>query len=371
MHRTDCKSEQQGAGQMAQDTGSDEEAALAGAMAGLPQEFAGFAEVYERRIRPQLIEREGERVRAARMARTATWAGGGVGVLGALTGFFALSMPMVAIVSIVIGFAIVAIGRVALERLKKEARTLIVGPVAEHFGLDFTPFPGKVASVLDLRRIGLLPSYDRSSFEDRMTGARNGVDFEFFEAHLKERRTSHSSNGGTRTKYVTVFKGQCLRFDFHKRFFGETLVTRDAGFLNRFGGRKGLERAGLEDPEFEKAFEVYTSDQVEARFLLTPDMMHRLIGLERAFAGSKLRCAFSGQNAFIAMEADNLFEPGSLFKPMDNPARMHRLLEDFSAVFHLIDTLSKGRAREEAARGQPHQIGADETAASERSNSSL
>lgn len=320
------------------------------ALAGLPDDFRGFGHIYQRDIRPALIAREGERVKAADTARKA-WAGAiAVGGIGAALSIWVFGIPQLAILAVVAAAFIGGIGSLPIMRLSGEAKAMLVEPLARSFDLDFAAKPGKVASISDHRRVGLLPSYDRSKFEDRLTGRRGDVDFEFFEAHLEDRRTT-TSNGRTRTRYVTVFRGQCLRLDFHKRFFGETLVTRDAGFFNRFGGRRGMDRARLEDPEFEKAFEVYTTDQVEARFLLTPDMMQALVDLERVFRGKSLRCAFSGAEMFICVEGADLFEPGSLFTPLDNPERVRELLEDFAVVFKLIDTVSRRRQAEEDERG--------------------
>lgn len=325
---------------------------LVAALQELPADLRGFDELYEREIRPQLLARENERIRAADTARKTGWGGAALGIAGALGGFFALGLPIVGILGIFAGLAVIALGRVPLGRLQAQSKGLLVRPVAEKLGLEYDDAPGEHVNLSEHRRLGLLPAYDRSRFEDRLSGARRGVDFEFFEAELKRRKTE-TRNGRTSTRYVTVFEGQCLRFDFHKRFFGETLVTRDAGFFNRFGGKRGMERAGLEDPEFEKAFEVYTTDQVEARFLLTPDMMAKLLELERAFQGKGVRCAFSGEQMLVAVEGDNLFEPGSMFTPLDDPARLRTILEDFSAIFALIDTVSDGREREAANRGAP------------------
>lgn len=327
------------------------------AMSGLPADFQEFPRIFQEDIRPALQANEFARIKAADRARKATWLGGLVGVGGVLLSLLALKVPQLAIVAGIAGFGIVGIGRQPLQSIAKEAKSMIVEPIARHLALDFTPMPGEVGSIYDHNRVGLVPSWDRSAYEDLITGNRNGTDFEFFEAHLEERRTTTDSKGRTQTRWVTVFRGQCIRFDFHKRFFGNTLVTRDAGFFNFFGNfTKGdLERAQLESAEFEKAFEVYTSDQVEARFLLTPDMMQRLVDLENTFHGKKLRCAFDGGEMFIAVEGTDLFEPGSMFTPLDNPERTRDLLNDFSALFHLIDQVSDERAREEGARGQPPQ----------------
>ena len=318
------------------------------AMENLPPRFREFGRIYQTEIRPTLQARESERVKAVSMARNFTIGGVALAAAGGLLALFVFQQPHALIAGIVGGLIAGAIGPSPMRTLSGEAKSMLVAPVARSLDLAFEAKPGRVASINDHRRVGLLPSYDRSSFEDRLTGVHEGVDFEFFECTLKERRTSHS-NGKTRTHYVTVFDGQCLRMGFHKRFFGETLVTRDAGLFNMFGGRRGMDRARLEDPEFEKAFEVYTTDQVEARFLLTPDFMQTLVDLEKTLRGKKLRCAFSGEEMFVAVEGGDLFEPGSLFKTLDDPNRVRELLLDFEAVFNLIDAVSARRAMEDEA----------------------
>ncbi|MEM9668735.1 MAG: DUF3137 domain-containing protein [Pseudomonadota bacterium] len=315
------------------------------ALAGLPPDFDAFSKVYSDRILPNLVGREQDRVAAAREARNGGVTGLLGGLAGAYGGFALTGLPLLGILAIIAAVGWVAYRSSRLRQIGKEAKSLLVQPVATEFGLTFEEEPGEQGTVYDFRRAHLLPSWDRSDFEDRLTGKRAEVDFEFFEAHLEEKRTTRDSNGRTRTRWVTVFRGQCIRFDFHKTFLGETLVTRDAGFFNRFGGKSGMDRAKLEDPRFEKAFEVYTTDQVEARFLLTPDLMQKLVDLETAFHGNKLRCAFVGGEMFIALEGGDLFEPGSMFRRLDDPNRIRELLDDFAAVFHLIDTVSMNRAK--------------------------
>ena len=310
------------------------------AMQGLPDDFADFSRIFQNEIRPVLADREAARLSAAATAKKATIAGIIIGAVGAVASLFLLKVPMLAVFAGVAGIAIHGIGRGGIGKIGKEAKSLIVLPVAKQFGLSFEERLDHVPTISDVHRVGLVPSWDRSSYEDRMTGQRNGVDFEFFEAHLEDKRQTTDSKGRTQTRWVTVFKGQCLRFDFHKAFHGRTLVTRDAGFFNRFGGGRGMQRAILESPEFEKAFEVYTTDQVEARFLLTPDFMQRLVDLENTFRGGRLRCAFENGEMFVALEGGDLFEPGSMFIPLDNPDRMRDLLNDFAAVFNLIDRVA-------------------------------
>jgi len=309
------------------------------ALKGLPEDFSHFGTTYMRDIRPKLLEREHDRIRAADRARQFRWYAIGGGAAGAIAGF-AVGVPGLAFVAAMGAFALWIYGEHPLRKIGKEAKTLLVEPIARQFDLSYVHECGPQSLVNEMKEKRLLPNWDRSNFEDRIDGRRGETDFEFFEAHLQQRRTERSSNGGTRTKWVTVFRGQCLRFDFHKTFYGRTRVMRDAGLFNAFGDMfSDMDRARLEDPEFEKTFEVYTNDQVEARFLLTPDVMQRLLDLEEAFHGAKLRCAFEDGQLFMALEGGDMFEPGSMFTPLDNPERVRELLDDFSALFRLIDDL--------------------------------
>ena len=328
------------------------DAAILEAMDGLAEEFAGFAQVYQSDIRPVLQAREMDREQAVAKARKYRYLGIGLGLAAALIGMVGLKSVFGVFLGAVLGFGMVSWGAQDLKKLGKEAKSLIVQPVARQLGLNFQPEPGEVASIYQHKDVGVVPGWDRASYEDRLTGVRDDVEFELFEAHLEEKRRSTDSKGRTTTTWVTVFRGQCLRFHFDKTFYGRTLVTRDAGFFNRFGGGNGMQRAALEDPEFEKIFEVYTTDQVESRYLLTPDLMQELVNLERTFHGGKLKCCFYGGELYITLQGGNLFEPGSMFTPLDSPNRLRELLEDFAAVFHIIDVTNANRRRRKG-QGEP------------------
>jgi hypothetical protein len=325
--------------------------AITKALSSLPDGFGHFARVFQYEIRPALQAREGDRVAAVAKARQARYVGGGIGTAGVLLGLFVAKLPILAFVAAFVGFGYVFWGARDVTKLGKEAKTLLVTPVARQFELNFTESPGQVASIYQHHDVGIVPDWDRANYEDLVTGARKGVAFELFEAHLEERRQSTDSKGRTQMHWVTVFKGQCLRFHFDKTFYGRTLVTRDAGFFNRFGGGKGMQRAMLEDPEFERIFEVYTTDQVESRYLLTPDLMQKLVDMEKAFHGGKLKCCFYGGELYITLQGSDLFEPGSMFKRLDDPDRVRELLSDFAAVFNIIDVVVANRRRQDQGRG--------------------
>jgi len=318
-----------------------EELTLDGALAGLPEDFGFFADRYRTQIQPQLAGREADRVAAVKRQQTFTIYGVLAAIAPSVAGFWFFQSPFGLFLGAIAGFGVYAWGSQALNKLAKETKLMLVEPVSAQFGMAFDCDPPAPGEIMEFRSLGLVPGWDRSSFEDQLTGQRGEAPFKFFEAHLEEKRTTTDSKGNTRTTWVTVFRGQCLVAKFHKEFNGVTKVFRDAGFFNALTklGQKG-QRVKLEDPVFEKAFEVYSTDQIEARFILTPDFMERLQKLEKTFQGKQLRCAFAGGQMLLAVEGKNQFEPGSMYRPMDDLDRVRDILQDFAAVFLLIDAMS-------------------------------
>lgn len=323
---------------------SDPSSLLSERLTALPTEFQSFARVYERDIRPTLLAEEGRRVAAAAKSRQFMFYAIAVGVIGAVLALLILKSPLGLILAALPAGGLWYYGRRDIERLSGEAKSMMVRPVANQFGLDYseTAFMESDNTLREMRSLGVIPGWDRQKLEDGLTGERKACDFEFFEAHLEDKRTRTDSKGRRRTEWVTVFKGQIWRMDAPKQFHGTTKVTRDSGIFNALGaiGSK-FSRVKLEDPEFEKRFEVYGTDQVEARFILTPDVMQSLLDLETTFKGARLRCAFDQNRIYIAAEGGNLLEPGSMNKPLDDPERIGRILEEFASVFHLIDVLAQ------------------------------
>ena len=84
--------------------------------------------------------------------------------------------------------------------------------------------------------------------------------------------------------------------------------------------KEAFEEVKLEDPCFDKKFNVYSSDQIEARCLITPSFMERFQNLKTAFKSNKIKCSFYDTKMMIAISTkENLFEIGSLFKNLENP----------------------------------------------------
>ena len=299
---------------------------------------ATFQSLYAQRIEPCFAENESARVADVVTFKQRLWIGLPIAmVLGLIVGVWASHLVAGIVTAGIAGILAYAYAYAPLAALSKKLKRQYCTAIAQAMGATFEIGGFEPPALQRLKDLRLLPSYARSSFEDLFTGAHKGAQYQLYEAHLEQRHTD--SKG--RTYYSTVFRGQLIRMHFTRNFLGVTIVRRDAGVFNAFGGGmvdgKKLERVRLEDPKFEQAFEVWGNDQVEARYLLHPVMMEHLLGLEAGLKGKKLRCAFENGDVLVAVEGGNLFEPGDMFTPLVDASRARRIVDEIAGVVRVMD----------------------------------
>ena len=99
-----------------------------------------------------------------------------------------------------------------------------------------------------------------------------------------------------------------------------------------------LDKVSLEDPKFNKRFNVYSSDEVEARYLVTPLFMELLNGLKTAFGNKELKCSFFDDNLMIAISTkEDIFEIGDLYTPYNNPNQLIKFYRELSSIYKMIE----------------------------------
>ncbi len=185
----------------------------------------------------------------------------------------------------------------------------------------------------------ILPKYDRYESEDYFVGTYRGVDIEFCEVDFQERRRSKNS-----TYYATIFKGLAILLDMKsKKFYGHTMLDKDRGKIMEWFKEKShnLKRANLVDPEFEKIFDVYTNDQVEARYLIDPVMIERLKALQAEYDGQSMTAAFYDSKMLVLIQSKhNYFEPADLEIPATDPRSILSMKKEIGEILALIDRLN-------------------------------
>ena len=102
--------------------------------------------------------------------------------------------------------------------------------------------------------------------------------------------------------------------------------------------KESLNSIILEDPEFNKKYNVYSSNQIEGRYLVTTSFMERFKTLHTAFGSNKAKCAFFDDKVMFAISTNkNLFEIGDLFHPLTDMKHINDFMKEISAIYEIID----------------------------------
>lgn len=304
-------------------------------------ELKGFSAYFDKEVAPFLTAREGERARTLSKAKFYGACIVGLGVVVLLLGK-ALGNGDVPYTFIIMacGAALVGMYHFLFKDVSKFTKQQIVGGICHYVGWSFVAKPATQPSLVAWTRLFLIPTgYDGSGFlknttvkfEDQIFGKAHGADFNSVEIKL-ERQSGKNS--------VTDFHGQLMTITFPREFLGRTLVLRDKGRFQR-KKKSDMKRVGLVDPVFERIFEAYSTDQVEARYLLDPVFMQKLVDLETTISGKNVRFAFHDSQLFIAIETGNRYEAGSMMQSLMDPSRTQRILDEIGAVYDVIDGVMK------------------------------
>lgn len=301
--------------------------------------FDEFTRLYADELHPELQRMEQERQSRLKHVRYGLAGGVALAIVAAFLAFRFTGHPIVMIIAALAGFLIpFGITWWPMHQLNKQVHDLSLQKIAGCLGMSFQRKGFTPIDFDTFRRYKLLPGYDRRNFEDLITGTRHGAEFYIYEGHLETESRDKDGN----STWTTVFRGQLFRIAYPKKFLGETVIARDSGILNKFGKpAKNFQQVGIASPRFEKAFEAWSTDQVEARELLDPIVLERFLELENIFNGKRVRAAFGDQSFFLAVETGDVMKMRSSFRALDSEERIAELLQDFAVLFNLIDIVIK------------------------------
>ncbi len=239
-----------------------------------------------------------------------------------------------------------------------------------------------IFSTIELEASNLFSTFNRIKVDDAFKGNYNGVDYEIAEIKLIEQGDKNST---------TAFKGVILSVPSNKTIKANTIIAtkRDMNIRNYPTGiiasiiyvplllcecflslkfssdidnfiklivltiitliiicsfiekQKSMQNVNLESINFDKRFNVFSKDQVEARYLLTPTFIEKFTRFYTAFGTNKAKCSFYKDHTgndrimFAISTWKDLFEPGNLFTPVNEPKYL--FLSDFTSIFNMIE----------------------------------
>lgn len=241
------------------------------------------------------------------------------------------------------------------HRYGEEAKGTLLPPMMSFFGgISFHPHMG--INELTLRPFQIMPMHEIYHSEDYTNGTLDNLSLELGLIKL-ENRSKNST--------YTVFRGIAVKFEVKKPFEGMTVLRHNQGMfghaLSSLFGNHGMERVQLEDPRFNASFEVSSTNQVEARYLLTTAFMERMMllgalmhhwgddpstfneqmALAAAFSNPcNVLASFYGRSLLLLIPyAGKFFEPGSLFTSATHLNEMRCVLYQIHLFRRIIEVL--------------------------------
>ena len=173
-------------------------------------------------------------------------------------------------------------------------------------------------------------SPDRYRAEDLIKGMVDKTLICFSEIHAEYK----TKNAKGKTSWHTIFRGLLLTADFNKHFNGRTIVKQKS-FWNFFS-QGNIE---LENPIFNDEFSVFSDDSIEARYILSPSLMEKMLLLNKNWGGS-LGFSFIRSQLKIAIPSyDNHFEI-SIWSKVESQNKWQKdwqIIADMVNIVHDLD----------------------------------
>lgn len=290
-----------------------------------------FEQIFNKKIKPLLSALEKQRIELEKL----NWGNliFVVGILGfgIFKGLLRTSLPTeFFVVMIVIGTLYsFAFYFPLYSNYRSNLKLLILTKILSLFG-QFCLKKKPVVTLNEIKQCGVCPKGTYKVDDDVIVGVYNGIDISITETEI-----THTTGSGKSKRTVTDFRGLILKIKMNKNFKGVTTIIQSG-----YSKPKGLEPVLLEDAEFEKRFEVFSNDQVEARYLITPSFMERFKKISDVVNVNSSHCIFKeGEIILFLGSPQSELASGSINGFFEFEPKKGQTLYDKSIYYNVISQM--------------------------------
>ena len=335
-------------------------------------ELYEFQKIYKEEIQPELVKYEPRRQKELAIIILL-----GIILFAIVFYTYFISSFLFFVILIVVISSLVAYIQIRSKKfsniLKNEFYPTFFNSICDIKWRNSSEFKSSLISDNQIDNSKLFAAYDKRINDDEFKGRKNGVEYLISETKLLLEGKKKPNIA------IPIFKGIIISFKSNKEIKNKTIVSTKGDLTSRndrfillfiflflsivdlwadptdwrtilvcivtlylfywiFTNPEKLNKVTLEDTVFNKRFNVYSEDQVEARYLLTTSFMERLYNLKTTFGARKLKCSFFCDNLMIAIHTrKNLFEPGNLFHSLKDDKLSEKLFKDINSILHLVE----------------------------------
>ena len=223
---------------------------------------------------------------------------------------------------------------------KSTAGKLKASEKKEQANLDFNANADSLLHMISyFNKLNLFTNFNFAYINEHITGKYKGIDLNIYETELWHIELPNSNKNSGFRMPKKKYNGIILNFKCPKTITTQTLVLKDKQSPNN--NTEKLKKVNLEDPLFENYFDVYSSDQIESRTLLTPAFMNRMVTLcnEKNEVGVNMSVSFMNGYVNIAVASKKAWFDVPFFRPVTQYANYKVIIKNFMTILSIIDTL--------------------------------
>ncbi len=299
----------------------------------------GFAEHFERHIKPKLLEIERARLDALAAIRKRLLIAVLIGAVFVLTVIVMWAnvvagnewIAMVLYISAVAGGWLWYWVRGPTRQYAVDRKHVIIPEVLKFIG-DFHYEPRGKIDEETLRASRLFKPWKRYDSEQLVSGSHLGRPFQFAEVEL--------------SKGDSGFKGFILTLEMSSWTSHMTIAVRGRGIVpDLFGGVlksfKGLQKVWFDHAEFEHEFEVYSTSEEESRKLISPELIAGLRMLGALRGSNTIEFGVHGNIFLLKIDTTrDHFEPVQVVDSALSTEASSQFLEQLHEVLDVIEIVA-------------------------------
>ena len=230
-------------------------------------------------------------------------------------------------------------GKSKIERYAHDFKERVVGKLVKSFddGFSFNPDEGIESEIYD---DGEFEQYDKYTSEDLIKGTlRNGCKFE-----MSEVLTEKKDNLEGKDKYNQVFSGLLAKVETPKTFDKYLYLRKDIkdqGFFTKILSAKlpfDEMRIEVDPKEFEKMFDIYSSDKEIVMKLFTLEIKEMLMRFQTEMKMS-FEITMKNNTMYIRFRCGKMFENAKLSKYSLDKETIYKYYKMLDFSFELTNKL--------------------------------
>ena len=181
----------------------------------------------------------------------------------------------------------------------------------------------------ELNSLSILRPHGSISYDDYIKGKYKDLNIEIQELSLYKCIKNYNT---------CLFHGLIMSVAVKKEFKNKTIFYADKELQNN-ADIKGLEPVYTEDVEFNKMFNVYTNDQIEARYIFSPIFIEKMKSVMVKNPQYKINGEFYNKKLYIVLSSDKNWFEIPFFKSAENISVFYQPVNDICNLLLIADNV--------------------------------